>query len=82
MALTSAKLKEDLLGIVDGDGDGKISIDWQRAYINDVKLIVKSIDNTGAKPNERINVIENQFTRSGPAAGQVLRYAGDCPQHL
>ena len=65
VALTSAKLKEDLLGIVDGDGDGKISIDWQRAYINDVKLIVKSIDNTGAKPNERINVIENQFTGQG-----------------
>lgn len=47
------------------EGEGSIMIDWQRAYIQDVKLHVLKIDNTGARPNERINVVENRFTGLG-----------------
>ena len=63
VALRSPKIgeqKDDLVSIV--EADGVVSIDWQRAYIHEVKLIAKKIDNTGAKPNERLNLIDNQFT--------------------
>ncbi len=63
VALRSPKIgeqKDDLVSLV--DADGFVSIDWQRAYIHEVKLIAKKIDNTGAKPNERLNLIDNQFT--------------------
>ncbi len=63
VALTSPKLpdqKEDIFSLV--DVDGFVSIDWQRAYLKDVKLVAKKIDNTGAKANERLNLSENQFS--------------------
>lgn len=63
VALSSPKLadqKEDLLSVV--DAEGVVSIDWQRAQVNDVKLMAKKIDNTGTKANERMNVLENHFT--------------------
>ena len=63
VALTSPKTaeqKEDLLSIV--ECNGAVSIDWQRADVLNVKLMAKKIDNTGAKSNERINLIENRFT--------------------
>ncbi len=63
VALHSPKLadqKDDLVSVV--DADGFVSIDWQRAEFKNVKLWAKKIDNTGAKANERINLIENQFT--------------------
>ena len=66
VALRSPKLpdqKPDVAGLV--EADGKVSIDWQRAYIDDVKLHAKKIDNTGAKQNERLNIIENQFSGHG-----------------
>jgi len=64
-------------------------IDWQRAFINDVKLMIQKIDNTGAKPNERLNLIENRFTGQGriwlhlcdtPVISKnVLEYKGPTP---
>jgi hypothetical protein len=68
VALRSPKLPEpgdmdDVAGLV--EADGKVSIDWQRAYIQDVKLHAKKIDNTGAKQNERLNILENQFSGHG-----------------
>jgi len=76
VALTSPKLpdqKDDLLCVV--DADSVVSVDCQRAYFKDVKLAIKHIDNTGAKPNERINLIENQFT----GAGRVWLHTCDTP---
>jgi hypothetical protein len=66
VALSSPKLpdqKNDLVSVV--EADGVVSIDWQRAYLKDVKLMAKKIDNTGSKPNERINITDNQFTGQG-----------------
>ena len=66
VALSSLKMpdpKDDHVTLI--EADGVVSIDWQRAYLNDVKLMVKKIDNTGAKPNERLNLSENQFTGQG-----------------
>jgi hypothetical protein len=58
-----AEQKDDLVSLV--DADGFVSIDWQRADLKNVKLWARKIDNTGAKANERINLIENQFTGLG-----------------
>ena len=55
--------KDDLACIV--EADGFVSVDCQRAYLKDVKLAIKKVDNTGARPNERINFVENQFTGTG-----------------
>jgi hypothetical protein len=55
-----ADQKDELVSLV--EADGVVSIDWQRAQLHDVKLMAKKIDNTGAKPNERINCIDNHFT--------------------
>jgi hypothetical protein len=52
--------KEMWQGLV--DADGSVMIDWQRARIDSVKLLAQKIDNTGAKPNERLRVAECQFT--------------------
>jgi Right handed beta helix region len=62
VALTSPKFSDridDLISFV--EADGVVCIDWQRAMFHDVKLSAKNIDNTGAKANERLNVIENRF---------------------
>jgi hypothetical protein len=61
-ALSSPKLadqKDEILCQVEADGG--VSIDWQRAILTDVKLQAQKLDNTGAKVNERLNLIDNQF---------------------
>ncbi len=55
-----SKEKEAIFGLV--DAEGQVMIDWLRADIHDVKLQAKKIDNTGAKPGERIKVSECRFT--------------------
>jgi hypothetical protein len=63
VALTSPKLpdqKDDILALI--ETDGFVSIDWQRARFYDVKLQAQKLDNTGAKSNERLNIVGNQFT--------------------
>jgi hypothetical protein len=60
--LTSPKLegqKEDIISLV--EAEGFVSIDWQRARLLDIKLQAQKLDNTGAKPNERLNLVGNQF---------------------
>jgi hypothetical protein len=62
VVLASPKLpeqKDDILSLI--ETDGFVSIDWQRAMINEVRLQGMKIDNTGSKANERLNIIENQF---------------------
>lgn len=54
------------------EADGQVMLDWQRAHVRDVKLAVKGLDNTGAKPNERINLIDNVF------AGQARIWCHSC----
>jgi parallel beta-helix repeat protein len=55
--------KDDILGLVEA---GTVStLDVQRAQVNNVKLYATNIDNTGAKANERLNVIDCQFTGQG-----------------
>ncbi len=54
-----ADQKDDILSFV--LAEGSVSFDWQRASFLNIKLQAQSIDNTGAKANERLNVIENQF---------------------
>lgn len=41
--------------------DGQASIDWQWARIEGIKLSVQKLDNTGAKANERIQVLDCLF---------------------
>lgn len=36
-------------------------VDVQRATLKNVQFYISSLDNTGAKPNERLNLIHNQF---------------------
>jgi hypothetical protein len=55
--------KETLQGLV--DAEGAVMIDWQRVRIEGVKLSARQIDNTGAKANERVRVVECQFTGPG-----------------
>ena len=77
VALTApqtAGQKEDLLGQVETDGGA--SIDWQRAHVGDVKLPAKKIDNTGAKPNERIKLVDNRFS----GAARVYCVSCDTPE--
>jgi hypothetical protein len=63
VALVSVTAKEPMLGTVECAGAG--TIDWQRAAVKDVKLTATSIDNTGAKPNERLKLADNLFTGLG-----------------
>ena len=63
-ALTApAGTGDELPGLV--EADRMTTIDWQRARVDNVKLVAKNLDNTGARPNERINVIECEFTGQG-----------------
>jgi hypothetical protein len=71
-----ADAKEDLLGLV--EAEGMVMIDWQRAALANVKLSVQKIDNTGAKPNERIRVRDCNF--SGLA--RVYCYTCDTPEFV
>jgi hypothetical protein len=60
---TFGEQKEDILGIVEA---GTVSsLDVHRAQVHNVKLHATNIDNTGAKANERLNIIDNQFTVHG-----------------
>jgi hypothetical protein len=59
VAIVSPPDKEPILGQV--EAEGVVMIDWQRARVQDVKLNAKTIDNTGAKPNERLKLVDNQF---------------------
>src|SRR5205814_3920873 len=58
-----ADAKDDVPALV--DGEGAVMIDWQRAAVRGVKLYAKKIDNTGAKPNERLRVSDCRFSGSG-----------------
>jgi hypothetical protein len=42
--------------------EGAAMIDLLRADVSDLKIVAKKLDNTGAKPNERIKVIASRFT--------------------
>src|SRR5207253_2009687 len=53
-------LKEPVFGLV--DCSGAATIDWQRASLKGVKLQALNIDNTGAKPNERLKLVDNLFS--------------------
>jgi hypothetical protein len=66
--------KENPTGLV--DAEGAVMIDWQRADIVGVKLSARKIDNTGARPNERIRVTECRFT----GAGRVYCQNCDTPE--
>ncbi|MBM3993738.1 MAG: right-handed parallel beta-helix repeat-containing protein [Planctomycetes bacterium] len=55
-----ADQKEDVLSLIEADGG--VSIDWQRASLHEIKLQAQKLDNTGAKANERLNIIGNAFT--------------------
>lgn len=50
-------------------------VDLQRAAIADVQIKAASIDNTGAKPNERLNIADCQFS----GFGRVIVSACDTP---
>lgn len=58
--------KEAVPGFV--EADGQVMLDLQRAAVTDVKVSAKNLDNTGAKPNERLNVIDVIFTGQGRLA--------------
>ncbi len=58
------------------EADGAVVIDWQRAALRDVKLVAKKLDNTGAKPNERVKVSDCQFT----GVGRLLVQNCDTPE--
>jgi hypothetical protein len=47
-------------GVVEAEGQG--ALDFLRARVEDVKVIAKKIDNTGAKPGEKIQVSDCRFT--------------------
>jgi hypothetical protein len=51
--------KGESVGLI--DIDGQVALDWQKAQIIDIKLAARNLDNTGAKPNERIQIMECQF---------------------
>jgi hypothetical protein len=55
--------KEDPTVLV--EAEGAVMIDWLRARLADIKLVAKKIDNTGAKPNERIKVSDCVFAGAG-----------------
>jgi parallel beta-helix repeat protein len=69
VALTCPQLadaKEDVPALVEvGTGAG---LDCQRAVIENFKLQAKNLDNTGARANERCNVIGCRFTGPGRVA--------------
>lgn len=54
-----AESDAEVLGTIEGEAG--TMIDVQRAELVNVQLKAASIDNTGAKPNERLNVAHNQF---------------------
>jgi parallel beta-helix repeat protein len=66
VAVTSPKVedqKDELSALVEA---GTVSmIDVQRAFLHNVKLQATGIDNTGAKPNERVNVTDTRFLGLG-----------------
>ena len=58
-----AGVKDELPAVVEVGSGG--ALDCQRARIDHFKLIAKKLDNTGAKANERCNVIGCVFTGQG-----------------
>ncbi|MEO6848939.1 MAG: G8 domain-containing protein [Chthoniobacterales bacterium] len=40
---------------------GQAMIDLHNAQFNNVMILAESIDNTGSKPNERLNILQNSF---------------------
>ena len=76
VALSSPKLpeqKDSIDCLV--EADGLVSLDCQRAIFQDVKLQAQKIDNTGAKANERLNIIENQFV----GKARIMLHTCDTP---
>lgn len=53
-------------------------VDLQRAAVADIKLNASSIDNTGAKPNEKISIADCLFT----GQGTIYLYSCDTPSVL
>ena len=71
---TPADAKEPIVAVI--DGEGQVMVDWLRAELTNVKLLTRKIDNTGAKPGERIKVHGCRFT--GPC--RVYCEACDTPE--
>jgi hypothetical protein len=57
---TAADVKDSILGLV--DAEGQAGIDFLRARVQDVKVVARKIDNTGARPGEKMQVSECRFT--------------------
>jgi hypothetical protein len=62
-ALPHGEKKQEIPGLVEAS-EGTV-FDVQRARIANVQLKASDIDNTGAKVNERVNILESQFTGEG-----------------
>jgi len=76
VAVTSPKLpdqKDELTALVEAGASAMIDV--QRAFLHNVKLQATSIDNTGAKPNERLNVLDSRFL----GLGRIWLSACDTP---
>ncbi len=65
--------KEELPGTVEAGGGAMLDV--QRARVANVFLKAAKIDNTGARANERLNVLDNHFT----GQGRVLLSECDTP---
>jgi hypothetical protein len=44
------------------EAEGSVMVDWQRIAGHNVKTSIKKIDNTGARPNERLKIYGCSFT--------------------
>jgi hypothetical protein len=76
VALTSppfGEKKQEILGVVDAEEGTVLDVQWAR--IAGTELKGTTIDNTGGKANERLNIIGNQFT----GEGRVLLIGCDTP---
>jgi hypothetical protein len=47
------------------EAEGAVMLDWQRATVDGIKLSARKIDNTDAKPNERLRISACRFTGGG-----------------
>jgi len=70
LSSTVPKAKDPKLPPLDPTGgidttDGGVMLDLKHAVIVDIEVRARTIDNTGAKPNERVNVVGCQFRERG-----------------
>ncbi len=68
---TTDKIKEAAVVEV----EGQAAIDWQRAHLLNVRLSALKLDNTGAKPQERIQLVGNRHE----GLSSVLIHSCDTP---